>query len=49
MFNHVAQLVKILSKAGVLKYHIILVAITSYPNPLQFLALYSSCVMGKYF
>ncbi len=49
MFNHMAQLVKILSKAGVLKYHIILGTITSDPDPLQFLAPYSSCVMGEYF
>jgi F-type H+-transporting ATPase subunit alpha len=49
MFNHVAQLVKILSKVGVLEYNIIVIAIISYPALLQFLAPYSSCVMGEYF
>jgi F-type H+-transporting ATPase subunit alpha len=49
MFNHVAQLVKILSKANDLEYHIIVIAITSYLVLLQFLASYSSCVMGEYF
>jgi len=42
-------LVKIISKAGALKYHIIVVAITSTPALLQFLAPYSGCVIGEYF
>jgi len=45
----VAQLIKILSKAGALEYHIIITTIASYPTPLQLLALYSSCVMGEHF
>jgi F0F1-type ATP synthase alpha subunit len=45
----VAQLIYILSEAGVLKYYIIVVAIVSNPIFLQFLAPYSRCVMGKYF
>ncbi len=44
-----AQLVKILLEAGALEYRIIVAAIASYPVPQQFLAPYSSCVMGKYF
>ncbi len=44
-----AQLVKILSKANVLEYIIIVVDISSYLVLLQFLAPYSSCVMGEYF
>jgi F0F1-type ATP synthase alpha subunit len=44
-----AQLVKILSKADVLKYHIIVVVTASNPAPLQFLAPYSGCAMGEYF
>jgi F-type H+-transporting ATPase subunit alpha len=43
-----AQLVKILSKVGALKYRITVVAIASDPTPLQFLAPYSGCVMGEY-
>ncbi len=39
----VAQLVKILSKAGALEYRIIVVDIASDPAPLQFLAPYSGC------
>jgi F-type H+-transporting ATPase subunit alpha len=42
-------LVKIISKVGALKYHIIVVAITSTPALLQFLAPYSGCVIGEYF
>jgi len=34
---------------GALEYHIIGIAITSNLVPLQFLAPYSGCVMGKYF
>ncbi len=45
----VAQLVKILSKMGVLEYHIIIIATTSNPAPLQFLAPYSNCVVGNIF
>ncbi|KAH8934063.1 hypothetical protein BDL97_18G064200 [Sphagnum fallax] len=45
----VAQLVKILSKAGALEYCIIVAATASDPAPLQFLAPYSSCAMGEYF
>jgi F-type H+-transporting ATPase subunit alpha len=45
----VAQLVKILSEVGVLKYCIIVITIVSYPDPLQILAPYSGCVMGEYF
>jgi F-type H+-transporting ATPase subunit alpha len=49
MFSKVGQLVKILSKVGVLEYHIIVVAIASNPAPLQLLPLYSGCAMGEYF
>jgi F-type H+-transporting ATPase subunit alpha len=42
-------LVKILSKADVLEYHIIVAVIASNPAPLQFLAPYSRCAMGEYF
>jgi F0F1-type ATP synthase alpha subunit len=45
----VAQLVKILSEVGALEYCIIVATIMLNPTPLQFLAPYSSCVMGKYF
>ena len=45
----VAQLVKILSKAGALDYSIIVAATASDPAPLQFLAPYAGCAMGEYF
>ncbi len=44
-----AQLVKILSEAGALEYHIIVTTTASNPTPLQFLAPYLGCVMGEYF
>jgi len=44
-----AQLVKIISNAGALKYRIIVVATTSTPALLQFLAPYSSCVIRECF
>ena len=45
----VAQLVRILEKAGALDYSIIVAATASDPAPLQFLAPYSGCAMGEYF
>jgi len=42
-------LVKILSKADILEYHIIVAVTASNPAPLQFLAPYSRCAMGEYF
>jgi len=41
-----AQLVKILLEAGVLKYRIIIVATVLNLAPLQFLAIYPGCVKG---
>jgi len=45
----VAQIVKILEKAGALSYTIIVAATASDPAPLQFLAPFSGCTMGEYF
>ncbi|XP_038885475.1 ATP synthase subunit alpha, mitochondrial-like [Benincasa hispida] len=45
----VAQLVQTLSERNALKYSTLVVAITSDPTPLQFLAPYSKCAMGEYF
>ncbi|KAI5674512.1 hypothetical protein M9H77_14876 [Catharanthus roseus] len=45
----VAQLVQILSEANALEYSILVAAAASDPAPLQFLAPYSGCAMGKYF
>ncbi len=42
-------MVKILLEVGALEYRIIVEATTIDLAPLQFLAPYSSCVMGKYF
>jgi F-type H+-transporting ATPase subunit alpha len=44
-----AQLIKIDLEVGVLEYHIIVAAIVLNLTPLQFLAPYSGCIMGKYF
>ncbi len=44
-----AQLIKIDLEVGVLEYHIIVAAIVLDLTPLQFLAPYSGCIMGKYF
>ncbi|KAL4031003.1 hypothetical protein IC575_009258 [Cucumis melo] len=43
-----AQLVQILAKGNALEYSILVVATASDPAP-QFMAPYSSCVMGEYF
>jgi len=45
----VAQLVKRLTNADVMKYTIIVSATASDAAPLQFLAPYSGCAMGEYF
>lgn len=45
----VAQIVKILEKAGALSYTTIVAATASDPAPLQFLAPFSGCTMGEYF
>jgi len=45
----VAQIVKILEKAGALAYTTIVAATASDPAPLQFLAPFSGCTMGEYF
>jgi len=45
----VAQLVKIISKASILEYQIIVIATTSNLAPLQLLASYLGCAMGEYF
>lgn len=45
----VAQIVKVLDKAGALSYTTIVAATASDPAPLQFLAPFSGCTMGEYF
>ncbi len=45
----VAKLVKTLTEAGAMQYTIVVVAPSSAPAPLQYLAPYSGCAMGEYF
>lgn len=45
----VANIVKILSDNGALRYSIIVAATASEAAPLQFLAPYSGCAIGEYF
>ena len=44
----VAQIVKVLDKAGALAYTTIVAATASDPAPLQFLAPFTGCTMGEY-
>ena len=45
----VANLVKILTNAGAMKYTIVVAATASEAAPLQYLAPYSGCAIGEYF
>ncbi|CAK76608.1 unnamed protein product (macronuclear) [Paramecium tetraurelia] len=45
----VANLVKILTQAGAMKYTIVVAATASEAAPLQYLAPYSGCAIGEYF
>jgi len=45
----VAQIVKVLDKAGALAYTTIVAATASDPAPLQFLAPFTGCTMGEYY
>jgi len=47
--SSVAQVIKILQEAGAMEYTIVVVANSSDPAPLQYLAPYSGCAMGEYF
>ena len=45
----VAQVVKVLEKAGAMEYTTVVAATASDPAPLQFLAPYTGCAIGEYF
>src|SRR5580765_6943131 len=45
----VAQIVRALEENGAMEYSIVVAATASEPAPLQFIAPYTGCAMGKYF
>lgn len=47
--SSVAQVIKTLEDAGAMEYTIVVVANSSDPAPLQYLAPYSGCAMGEFF
>jgi len=47
--SSVAQVVKTLEEHGAMKYTIVVVANSSDPAPLQYIAPYAGCAMGEYF
>jgi F-type H+/Na+-transporting ATPase subunit alpha len=47
--SSVAQVVKILEEYGAMEYTIVVVANSSEPAPLQYLAPYAGCTMGEFF
>jgi len=47
--SSVAQVVKTLEESGAMEYSIVVVANSSDPAPLQYLAPYAGCSMGEYF